>query len=101
MCNGCHPEFPDITLCNLNPTNLLNEFSGEIVQLDEYLYVVQSYKSVDHEEVFGTSDIDRLTDIFKQMFSLTGYFHNINKMQLFQRMVETGFVKHLVLFCEW
>ena len=102
VCNGCHPPFPDVTLCSLNPINLLDEFSGDVLQLDQYLHYIEKYMLVnDTEETFGTSDKELLEEAFGWIYSLQGYFQNIIALDVLDNLFTADFNKELVQLCTW
>ena len=76
-CTNCEPEFPDITVCNLNNLGAVNEIQG--------VHPYSAYKE-DIEQLFFNNSHRNITDFTDDekdrlwaLYSTTAYFHNIDQ----------------------
>ena len=101
VCSGCHPPFPDVTLCNLNPINLLEEYEG-IMQLNDYIEYIEDYaKEYYKKHTFKDSDTGFYEEVFGWMYSLQGYFQNMFTPKTVQIVAMSESEKDLVQQCIW
>ena len=106
QCSDCSPEFPDVTVCNLNPLSLVSTFP-ELLPFEEYLEIVNDIGDISDdklEEISKYTNSNRETFdnlLYEAYYSLAGYFQNLNESYLLKEAAKRNGNGGLVAFCQW
>ena len=110
QCSNCKPQFPDVTVCNLHPLALLSLFHDDLLQFYDYFHVLHVmhgrlkaiFQTLEGDPKYGNMTLDQISYMYFGIFySLAGYFHNVNKTKLLEKLGDSRINGSFVNFCEW
>ena len=108
-CSDCRLEFPDVTLCNLNPLSLMSQFKEDFLQHYDYLeaiynFVEMQYKKFGHLGNESSITKEKFLDLYNNysaFYSMSAYFQNVNETKLLEKLGDSDVNGSLVNFCQW
>ena len=91
-CSTCRPDFPDITVCNLN---VLASLAAVGVTYESYMTTIHRILSSNHNLTA------KQLGVLKEMYSTSAYFDNIDLDPIYDFLDAPGGINVFVHDCAW
>ena len=96
-CVNCKPDFPDITVCNLNILPRLEDF--DILSYRGYIQLIDDIFNQYHSSQANMTNEQQI--VLNEMYTTLAYFYNVDISAFWEHIISEGGLSDFVHDCTW